>query len=118
MDRGIQINKADETWVLKPAYFSVAHPWLVFQNLKPECPISVQGMTPNGRFEFRLPSPPLEADVIVGRSSLSTPLRLDTVEVFPEKQRLSLAMRTAFRYYIHPGEHRVATVGVSRGQIG
>lgn len=47
-DRGIDINKADESWTLKPAYFSMAHPWLLFPDLKPECPITVEGMSQDG----------------------------------------------------------------------
>jgi hypothetical protein len=114
-DRGIDINKADESWTLKPAYFSMAHPWLLFPDLKPECPITVEGMSQDGPVSFRLPSTPLVAEVVVGRRSLSTPLRLDTVEISPDQRRLSLVLRTAFRYYVHPGERRVTTVLAPQG---
>jgi hypothetical protein len=111
-DRGIDINNTDESWMLKPAYFSTAHPWLLFSDLKPECPIMVEGMSQDGPLSFRLPNPKLTSDVSVGRKSLSPPLRLDTVEIFPDQRRLSLVFRTAFRYYVHPGEQRVATIAV------
>lgn len=116
-DRGIDINKVDESWTLKPAYFSIAHPWLLFPDLKPECPITVEGMSHDGPLSFRLPNPPLATEVTVGRRSLSVPLRLDTVEIFPDQRRLSLVLRTAFRYYVHPGERRVTTVFVSEGAM-
>ncbi len=104
--------------MLKPAYFSTAHPWLLFSKVDPGCPITVKGMSRDGIVAFRLPEVRLHADVKIGRRSLQAPLRLDTVELKPEEHRLSCVLRSAFRYYVHPGEHRHVTLSDANAGSG
>lgn len=114
-DRGLEVDAANRRFTVKPAYFSSAHPWLLLPKIDPDCPITVGGMTREGTLAFRLPDVRLRADIRIGARTLQAPLRLDTVEIAPDERRFSCVLRTAFRYYVNPGEHRNVTLTTVAG---
>jgi hypothetical protein len=109
-DRGVSFDGASQRATLAPAFFNLAHPWLVFEELLPETSIRVHGMTAARLVECRVPAIHLAVEVRIASRTAVLPLRTDTVEITPFTRTISLVSRTAFRYRIRPGEERFARV--------
>lgn len=118
VDRGVAVEAERRSFELLPAYFNVAHPWLVFDGIGPDTPIRVEGMSPGPAFSTRVPRASMAVEVRVADRGSVLPLRVDTVEIYPAERRFALVSRAAFRYRLRPGEDRMVRVIETRGGIG
>ncbi len=110
LERGVDVDTEQEKIMLKPEYYSVAHPSLVFEELESGTPVEVRGMSPEGPLSFQIPGLAMEAKIQIADRVARLPMRFDTLEIFPDEGRFAMVHRAPFRYRILPEELRSVTV--------
>lgn len=98
---------------VKPTLFNVAHPdWIIpaAESPRPGDRVVIQGMDPNGAFDFSLPDQRYFVHVQLERRSFLFPLHLDQIGVLLDHRRVFLSYRVAFRYRLVKFERRRATL--------
>ena len=97
---------------LLPGLFSCAHPSLVLDPVPGGTPVSLTGVGPTSRLSFILPHQAFVAVVELGAAVHRLPLKLDTIGIIADEQRVRLVRRASFRYRLVPHQHRRACLAL------
>jgi uncharacterized protein DUF2169 len=116
-DRGVSVDEYARRATMSPAFFNIAHPCLLFDELSPGTVVRVEGMARAGHFECRVPNVRMVAEIRIDSRTATLPLNRDAIEVDPVERTISLVSRTAFRYRLRPGEDRFVRVVAPDGRI-
>ncbi len=111
VDRGIEYDEETKQQRVKPEFFQNAHPDLVFQELEPGTPITLEGMSAEP-FAFSVPCVDVAVTVDLGENSYQPAGKLDTLCILPDERRLFVIHRTPFKYKVVPEELRVTRLAV------
>lgn len=99
---------------LDSKFFNSAFPNLILEKIEIGDMITINGVTENDLFSFKIPFTDLEIDVILGEKNINRKMKIDQIGVFPDKNQVFITYRFPFRYKINAMEKRSTTLHLKK----
>ncbi len=103
---GMEVDDQGNLQTLKPVLFNAAYPNMIVDRVAPGDPIRVSGVTGDGPFECRVPTPCPSVRLQFDDEVIDRALAIDQVGLEIDKQRIFVTYRYPFRYVLYPLQRR------------